>query len=710
MSGLLDRQLLFVSGKGGTGKTSVAAALAELAVREGKRTLVCEMDAKGALAAAFEVGELAFQPSEVRPGLFAMVMNTEDSLKEYLRLFVRIPLVGRIGPLARTFDFVADAAPGVKEILAIGKLCHEVRERHYDLVIVDAEASGHIVAQIDAPKAIRELVQVGMVRDQTDWMLEILGDARRTGLVVVATPEEMPVTETIELVDKVLETTDVDVAAIIANRVLPQWFSAADAKVFASLNHPGPQATLAAAVSPKVSTLFRAARAGAGPPRGRRRVPRPPPRRRADERAVDPVAGAVHPRRRTPCGRSTGRCAARRTGGDLMAVTPRRAIAELLSAKEMIVVCGSGGTGKSTVAAALGAQAAAVLGGRVLVLTVDPARRLATALGVGSFGNAAVQVAPKAFLASGVECRGELWVQMLDTKAGWDDLIRRHAPDANLRETVLANPLYRNITGRFVNSHDYLAMEQLYDLHASGKYDLVVIDTPPSRNGARPAGRARPDARVLRQPAAEVADRAVPLAAVHDGLEAVLPSRGPHPRLTLPAGHRRVLHPLPDDGGRVRQPRQGGRATAHRRRHRLRSGHDAGGRARREARFMAEELQRRHMPLGAMVLNRTLPAEVRQPAATKAAKSLVAAERDTKLMAVLAEETGATPEAVQHVLGEVAARFHDVAVVAGREAERRRELEAIVPLTATVPTMATDVHDLGGLLAIGQHLLGDGSR
>jgi hypothetical protein len=201
MNALLDRQLLFVSGKGGTGKTSVAAALAELAVQRGKRVLVCEMDAKGALAAAYDVRELTFQPTEVQPGLHAMVMNTEDSLREYLRLFVRIPLVGRIGPLARTFDFVADAAPGVKEILAIGKLCHEVRVRNYDLVVVDAEASGHIVAQIDAPRAIRELVQVGMVRDQTEWMLDILGDHDRTGLVVVATPEEMPVSETIELVD-----------------------------------------------------------------------------------------------------------------------------------------------------------------------------------------------------------------------------------------------------------------------------------------------------------------------------------------------------------------------------------------------------------------------------------------------------------------------------------------------------------------------------
>ena len=259
MTALLDRQLLFVSGKGGTGKTSVAAALADLAVRQGKRTLVCEMDAKGALAAAFEVRQLAFQPTEVRPGLWAMVMNTEDSLKEYLRLFVRIPLVGRIGPLAHTFDFVADAAPGVKEILGIGKLCYEVRERHYDLVIVDAEASGHIVAQIDAPRAIRELVQVGMVRDQTDWMLEILDDATRTGLVVVTTPEEMPITETIELVDKVQSTTDVNVAAIVANRVLPQWFSAPDGEVFAALMEPTAQSSLAAVAGAKVATVFQAA-------------------------------------------------------------------------------------------------------------------------------------------------------------------------------------------------------------------------------------------------------------------------------------------------------------------------------------------------------------------------------------------------------------------------------------------------------------------
>ena len=111
---------------------------------------MCEMDAKGALATAYDVGPLRFEPTEVGENLYAMAMNTEDSLREYLRLFVRIPLLGRIGPLASTFDFVADAAPGVKEILGVGKLCYEVSEGNYDLVVVDAEASGHIVSQIGA--------------------------------------------------------------------------------------------------------------------------------------------------------------------------------------------------------------------------------------------------------------------------------------------------------------------------------------------------------------------------------------------------------------------------------------------------------------------------------------------------------------------------------------------------------------------------------
>jgi anion-transporting ArsA/GET3 family ATPase len=221
---------------------------------------MCEMDAKGTLAASFDRRPFEFEPVEVAPNLSGMAMNTEDSLREYLRLFVRLPLVARIGPLARTFDFVADAAPGVKEVLAVGKLCYEVRERHYDLVVVDAEASGHIVGQITAPRAIADLVHVGLIREQTQWMLDLLEDPAVTGVVVVTTPEEMPVTETVELLERLRAQTRVDVAAVVANRVLPELFGRRDEDAFDLLCRAEARAVLRSVAGPAVDTVLDAAR------------------------------------------------------------------------------------------------------------------------------------------------------------------------------------------------------------------------------------------------------------------------------------------------------------------------------------------------------------------------------------------------------------------------------------------------------------------
>jgi anion-transporting ArsA/GET3 family ATPase len=253
---LLDRRLIFVTGKGGVGKTTIAAGIALLAAERGKRTLVCEVDAKGSLASSFEVPETRFDPREVQPRLFAMSMDTEASLKEYLKLQLKLPLVTRIGPIAKTFDFVASAAPGVKEILTVGKFVWEVRERHYDLVVVDAVASGHIVGQLSAPKGISELVQVGMVRNQTQWMLDILEDPLQTGVVIVSAPEEMPVNETIELAERLDAETDVDLAAVIVNRVLPELFGRGEEEIFERLREPERASVLAGATGGDVTPLL----------------------------------------------------------------------------------------------------------------------------------------------------------------------------------------------------------------------------------------------------------------------------------------------------------------------------------------------------------------------------------------------------------------------------------------------------------------------
>ncbi len=153
-----------------------------------------------------------------------------------------------------------------------------------------------------------------------------------------------------------------------------------------------------------------------------------------------------------------------------------------VASREVLVCCGAGGVGKTTTAAALALRAATELPVRVLVLTIDPARRLADAMGLEAIGNTEVEVPGLSELAGGGAARGELWAAMLDATASWDDLVRAHAPDTRTAEAILANGLYRNLTSRLVHSHDYVAVERLHELRRSGRYDLIVVDTPPSRH------------------------------------------------------------------------------------------------------------------------------------------------------------------------------------------------------------------------------------
>lgn len=144
---------------------------------------------------------------------------------------------------------------------------------------------------------------------------------------------------------------------------------------------------------------------------------------------------------------------------------------QLLSSAEVLLIVGPGGVGKTTTAAALGARAALHHDRRVQVITIDPARRLAEALGVDELIEEEILVPTDS---------GRFWASMVDMGRSWDRLIERHAPNAQVRDDLLANPLYRSLTTRFVQSHDYIALDHLVDQADDDRFDLIIIDTPPS--------------------------------------------------------------------------------------------------------------------------------------------------------------------------------------------------------------------------------------
>jgi len=157
------------------------------------------------------------------------------------------------------------------------------------------------------------------------------------------------------------------------------------------------------------------------------------------------------------------------------------AVGEILEGKDICICAGSGGVGKTTTSAAI-ALGMATRGLKVCVLTIDPAKRLADSLGLKELGNEARQVDPKLFAEQGVEAEGELWAMMLDAKATFDELVARQAPDEESRDRVLDNRIYQQISSALAGSQEYMAMEKLFELHTEGRFDLLVLDTPPTRN------------------------------------------------------------------------------------------------------------------------------------------------------------------------------------------------------------------------------------
>jgi anion-transporting ArsA/GET3 family ATPase len=233
---LRDRRLLYVTGKGGVGKTTVAAALGLAAAHAGRRTIVCEVAEQDRVSRAFRrEGVVAETEVQLAENLWAISIDPRRALEEWLA-----KQIGGAGlrVLARSsaFQYFVAAAPGAKELITVAKVWElaqrerwDRRNRTYDLVVVDAPSSGHGLAMLTTPRTFGEIARVGPIRRQAYRVRDLLADPERTGYVAVALPEEMPVNETLELERRLPEAVGAGLEAIVVNGMWPDRFSAAEA-------------------------------------------------------------------------------------------------------------------------------------------------------------------------------------------------------------------------------------------------------------------------------------------------------------------------------------------------------------------------------------------------------------------------------------------------------------------------------------------------
>ena len=290
----------------------------------------------------------------------------------------------------------------------------------------------------------------------------------------------------------------------------------------------------------------------------------------------------------------------------------------------------------------------------------------------------------------------------LDTKQSWDNLVRRHAPDPETVERILENPLYQNMSGRFVQSHEYIALERLYELHSEGSFDLIIIDTPPTRNALdfleAPERMAEFfSSRLLRllivpyrsrlvnlasRPFYQVADRVLGSQFLEDIAEFFILFQTMYDGFVQRArAVERLLHDKRTTFVVVSTLEA---APVH------------------EAEFFIEVLKSKRFHLGALVLNKVLPEGFLESGAGSRAQWL--SEHTAVAAGKVAPIIGADPGQVERVLSEVAESFRNFEVVAQREAKQRAELASVPDVVVSVPYFDTDIYDLAGLVRLGEEI------
>jgi anion-transporting ArsA/GET3 family ATPase len=236
MRDLLDKRLVFVTGKGGVGKSTISLALGMRAAAQGKRTIVCEVGGQETASRVFRKGEIGFNEVKLAPDLWGISIDPDESLREYLLLQLKVRAMRDLLVRSRIFSYLAAATPGLRELVTIGKIWELAQPerkvkhgREYDLVVVDAPATGHGVGFLQTPRTFAGIARVGPVHSQAQALDSYLTNPELTAVAIVALPEEMPVNETASLESQLTDEVGIAVERIYMNGMYPDRFDGGDA-------------------------------------------------------------------------------------------------------------------------------------------------------------------------------------------------------------------------------------------------------------------------------------------------------------------------------------------------------------------------------------------------------------------------------------------------------------------------------------------------
>jgi anion-transporting ArsA/GET3 family ATPase len=246
---LLQRRVVILTGKGGVGKSTSAAAIALIAAQRGQKVLVIEVDAKGNVPDFYDTTRVGFKYRRLHQGVYGLSMQPRESMHEYLSIMLHVPKFS-LNPLSGFMQYASQAIPGLKEILVTGKIYYEEKARdgdgpRWDLIVVDGAPTGHVVSQLGAAGHLKTLVKSGPIHDQAEMIDALLTDLKRTAVVLVTIPEEMPTSETIDLAGRFVEETGITPFGLIINQLQPRQLSGEVGQEFKELvRGPGRQAFL----------------------------------------------------------------------------------------------------------------------------------------------------------------------------------------------------------------------------------------------------------------------------------------------------------------------------------------------------------------------------------------------------------------------------------------------------------------------------------